>query len=1667
MSGATAPAMSRMPTGNRVEISRPGGYSRETSVRVVVLESSEVYIIVSLSSRPDTQVIYVDPTTGALCYDGKIGKDVFGSEEQAMNYVTDGSRLLCKSITHGRAILGYSSLGSFGLLLVATRVTATIPDLPGGGFVYTVTESQWIKVQLQNPQPQGKGELKNINELAELDIDGKHYFCETRDITRPFPSRKCFQEPDDEFIWNGWFSKPFKDIGLPQHCVILLQGFAECRNFGGIGQQVGIVALIARRSRLHPGTRYLARGLNDCCSTGNEVECEQLVWIPQRAGQNVPFSSYLWRRGTIPIRWGAEFKIATEAEIYVSSQDPYRGSLQYYQRLSRRYGLQSSELNAVRQKKTQVPVVCVNLLRSGEGKSENILVEHFNKSIQYVRSTGKLPSTRLELIDYDWHANVKSDGEQMTVEVLWKKLKKNTSDIGFSEGIYFVSRNQLKECRGLVVSNDDFDGGFCLKSLQNGVLRFNCADSLDRTNAASYFGALQVFVEQCERLGIYLDGDASYGFSSISKSDYSGGTGPLPPGWEEKFDSVTGRHYYINHNTRTTTWEHPCKGKSWKRFDMSFNRFKSSTMLAPVNQLAELFLLAGDIHATLYTGSKAMHSHILNIFNDDGGGKFSMFSTSTAQNVKISIQRKYKNALVDSSRQKQLEMFLGLRLFKHLPSIVMHPLRVLSRPTGCFLKPVPSILPMTDNGSSLLSFKKKSQVWVCPPAADVVELFIYLAEPGHVCEILLTISHGADDSSYPATVDVRTGCSIDGLKLVLEGACIPQCPEGTNLLIPLTGKLDPEDLAVTGKSSHGQQGSHLPLLFDFEELEGELNFLTRVVALTFYPSVPGRPITLGEIEVLGLSLPWTRIFNEDATGNKYTKFLQEKPRQNNDSQHGSELNVSTNPFLCDSDYHSGSSSPNGSRLPSQQSSAINLIDFLTGDLVTSSQPVNSDVSESTQFNSLDNIDLLGSSVADNLRQAPSNAVFETKTDPVKEFGGVQHYIDISVSLLGSNKGTKSDFMQSLKLEVERLQLNISAAQRDRALLSVSIDPTTIDPNRLLDYYDLARICNYADRLALLGQTAFEDKINASIGLEQDDDDLDFWNINGFGETCHGASCEVRAEMPAAGDFSSVTSRGSFPLLLECSICKRKACKVCCAGKGVNLLFDDEVKEVKLYNGLSNQIGSNHGGKIDGSYRRNSALDDRVICRKCCGEDILQALYVDYIRVLCTLRRRARTHDAARLALFQVVGSMINGSCYSWQRIESGKRQLRALLNGAESLAEFPYASLLHQVDSAEDSEPLLSLLAPLGMGEPHNYWRAPPGLSTVEFSVVLGSLSDVSGVALIISSCGYSMSDCPTVQIWASNTIHTDKRSSMGMWDLKSLISSSPQLCGREKLNSEKEIPRHIKFEFRNPVRCRIVWIRLTLPQLGPSSVSLEEEYNLLSFDENYSIKPKLPDSSSCIVKNNQCIHAKRLIVFGKSVRKEMDQDVSTLAPEMMKVRSFLERSPQLSRFRVPVEAERLRDNDLVLEQFLSPTVPVLAGFRLDAFNVIRPRVTHSPSLDLDACDSTSIEDRFILPAVLYIQVFAVQESRKSVMVGEYRLPEVRSGTPIYFDFPRPIQAQLIVFKLLGDVTAFSNDIAEQDDKSSFRTLPVASGLSLSNRIKLYYYADPYELGKLASLSAI
>lgn len=1599
----------------------PAGGLRDTSVVVITLDTSEVYIVVSLSSRDDTQVIYIDPTTGSLRHNQKQGYDVFNSQDEALNYITNGSRSVYKNIVHGRAILGYAVLGSSGLLLVATKLNASIPNLPGGGCVYTVSESQWIKVSLQNPQPQGKGEVKNIQELAELDIDGKHYFCETRDITRPFPSHDSVRNPDEEFVWNGWFSSPFTQIGLEQHCVILLQGFAESRSFGSLSQQEGIVALIARRSRLHPGTRYLARGINSCYSTGNEVECEQLVWVPKKAGQSVPFNSYLWRRGTIPMWWGAELKItAAEAEIYVADRDPYKGSAEYYQRLTKRYDKRNIDVvgpNQNQKKTSLVPIVLINLLRSAEGKSESVLVHHFEESMNHIRSTGKLPNTRVHLINYDWHATIKVKGEQRTIEGLWYLLKAPTISIGISEGDYLPTRQRMRDCQGEVIYNDDLVGAFCLRLHQNGIIRFNCADSLDRTNAASYFGALQAFTEQCRRLGISLDSDLAIGYQSAN--NYGGYTAPLPPGWEKRSDAVTGKSYYIDHNTRTTTWNHPCPDKPWKRFDMTFEEFKRSTILSPVCLLADLFLIAGDIHATIYTGSKAMHSQILSIFSEEAGGKFKQFSV--AQNVKITLQRRYKNAIVDSSRQKQLEMFLGLRLFKHLPSLPLQPLHVPSRPFGCVLKPVASILPSSDDGGSLLSFKQKDLIWVCPQAADVMELFIHLGEPCHVCQLLLTISHGADTSTFPSRVDVRTGRDLDGLKLVVEGASIPQCGNGTSIVIPIPGPVSDEDLAVTGAGArvHDQDTTNLPFLYDFEELEGELDFLTRVVVLTFYPAVSARtPITLGEVEILGISLPWRDLFASGGPGMRLWEHVSKVKEED------------TEPFTSESDVNSNNNPFGVSAAPppvQSQKSSGTWVDLLSGDDILS-QPV-----QETAFHD----PFLNPFHGDDDPPPPPKVV--SVQDKVPTETGPQKYISCFKKMTRSHVAKKLGFVEAMKLEIERLGLNVSAAERDRALLSIGIDPATINPNALLEESYISSLCRAANTLALAGHTLLEDKTTAAIGLGSTDDktDIDFWNINKIDEGCCGGACQVRAE-PLTSASSSPSS------MFSCSECRRKVCRGCCAGKGALLL-------------------GSYDGSDSSSPTRSVAVDGGVICRLCCHDTVLDALILDYVRVLVSHRRNTRCDLAACKALKQVVGRR---DCLP-SGTHGSKVLQQQLLKGQESLAEYPFGSILHEVESAAGSAPPLSLLAPLTSVSDESYWKAPHTASSAEFVVVLGTLSNVSGVLLLLSPCGFSASDAPTVQIWASSKIQKEDRKIMGKWDVGSIITSSPELCGPEKPgNANNQVPRHINFSFKNPIRCRMIWIKLSLQKAGSSSVSFDKGFDLLSLDENpFADYNSLSRSTSLggPSESHPCLHAKRIIVVGSPVK--IDTELSSArTSDQISVRNWLEKPPPLNRFKVPVEAERLIESDLVLEQYLSPASPTLAGFRLDGFTAIKPRVTHSPSQQL----STFWENRFISAPVLYIQVSALQDNRNMVVVTEYRLPEVKGGTPMYFDFPRALNSRRVSFRLVGDVASFADDPADQDDSVGLRGgRPLATGLSLSNRIKLYYYADPNDLGKWASLSAV
>lgn len=66
-------------------------------------------------------------------------------------------------------------------------------------------------------------ELERIEMMHKYVLSNAHFYCETVDISRPFPSSSPAGDPSWEFVWNRWLSAGLRAVGLPDHCPHLMQ----------------------------------------------------------------------------------------------------------------------------------------------------------------------------------------------------------------------------------------------------------------------------------------------------------------------------------------------------------------------------------------------------------------------------------------------------------------------------------------------------------------------------------------------------------------------------------------------------------------------------------------------------------------------------------------------------------------------------------------------------------------------------------------------------------------------------------------------------------------------------------------------------------------------------------------------------------------------------------------------------------------------------------------------------------------------------------------------------------------------------------------------------------------------------------------------------------------------------------------------------------------------------------------------------------------------------------------------------------------------------------------------------------------------------------------------------------------------------------------------------
>lgn len=443
---------------------------RTTQHIVIGTASSEYFIISRLATRDDVQLITIDPELGTLRYEHQQHHDLFDTVEDALEHITTSLGLEITYRCVARALLGYAALGAVGCLLVATQVAGD-SVLPGGHVVYTIAETAWIRVPLRITLPEDGNEQKNIDSLTKFQLNGLHYYCETCDLTQGFPySDDVYGHYNPSFAWNEFLSESFARHGLREWCPVLLQGTCRCTlHPDGIS-----LTLVAKKCAENPGTRYNARGMNARNSPGNELECELVVWTGAR------WARYAWRRGTVPIWWRSEPpKGVGDSDIIVRDNEPYAGCDVYMNGVMERFGR---------------PLTIVNLLAESPLKRESFLSGHFKKAIEGVNEANGTDD--IKLINYDWHAKTKELGTEGNVETLWAALKDTFEASGISYGS-FASQGDPGKVDPLARGTR-----FDVESTQNGVCRFNCADSLDRTNIVTFFVCIQVLAEMCWALKI-------------------------------------------------------------------------------------------------------------------------------------------------------------------------------------------------------------------------------------------------------------------------------------------------------------------------------------------------------------------------------------------------------------------------------------------------------------------------------------------------------------------------------------------------------------------------------------------------------------------------------------------------------------------------------------------------------------------------------------------------------------------------------------------------------------------------------------------------------------------------------------------------------------------------------------------------------------------------------------------------------------------------------------------------------------------------------------------------------------------------------------------------------------------------------------------------------------
>ncbi|KAI8589540.1 polyphosphoinositide phosphatase Fig4 [Geranomyces variabilis] len=404
-------------------------------------------------------------------------------------------------------------LEGYYIILITKRSAVA---LIGGHYVYHIDDTMVVSV----PGPGAKvdrrpDEARYVQIFGQVDLSKNFYFSYTYDITRTLqwnmdlPHGRQYFNYNMMFVWNSHLLRVGMENMQSDWVLPIIHGFVDQSKISVFGRNI-YVALIARRSRHFAGARFLKRGVNDQGYVANDVETEQIVYDatatsffhpPGRYGSKPCYTSFVQHRGSIPLFWSQENAgMVAKPPIELTVIDPFfSAAALHFDNMLQRYG---------------GPIIVLNLVKSKEKtRRESILLEEFTEAVSYLNQF--LPADRkIKYIAWDMARASKSHDQDVigVLENLAEEVLETTEFFHSGPEPYVNALARSERAAAAARTSTDSDTHKASPPVvvqqrihgrrQHGVVRTNCIDCLDRTNAAQFVIGKCALGHQLHALGV-------------------------------------------------------------------------------------------------------------------------------------------------------------------------------------------------------------------------------------------------------------------------------------------------------------------------------------------------------------------------------------------------------------------------------------------------------------------------------------------------------------------------------------------------------------------------------------------------------------------------------------------------------------------------------------------------------------------------------------------------------------------------------------------------------------------------------------------------------------------------------------------------------------------------------------------------------------------------------------------------------------------------------------------------------------------------------------------------------------------------------------------------------------------------------------------------------------